>query len=200
MARRKPSFVLGIVLLAVSASAAGADWRDMASDRDIARLRQLDQARAKALDELRGGQGRGDAGAVAAMLSAPGRAVGRKSFAGDWRCRQIKLGGMAPYIVFGWFHCRIARAGGAFTFQKLDGSQRSSGVLEPENGAFVYLGASNVKGEATRAYSGRRQSLGAETAPDDQIGLLTAIGPNHLRLEMPLPAQESDFDVIELKR
>jgi hypothetical protein len=199
MPRRTISLVLGIALLPVMA-AADADWRELASDRDIARLQQLDAARAKALDELRSGQGRGEASAIAAMLSAPGRAVEQKSLAGTWRCRQIKLGGMAPSIAFGWFHCRIARAGGAFTFQKLDGSQRSSGMLEPENGAYVYLGASNAKGEAPHAYSGRRQSLGAETAPDDQIGLLTAIGPDHLRLEMPLPARESDFDVIELKR
>ena len=35
--------------------------------------------------------------------------------------------------------------------------------------------------------------------PDDQIGLLTGIGNNHLRLEIPA-VQESLLDVVELVR
>jgi hypothetical protein len=35
--------------------------------------------------------------------------------------------------------------------------------------------------------------------PDDQIGLLTGIGDNHLRLEIPA-VQESLLDVVEFKR
>ncbi len=64
----------------------------------------------------------------------------------------------------------------------------------------VYLGASSVTGEPPHAYSGNGASAGATATPDDQIGILTAISSNHLRLEMPYPVQESTFDVLELKR
>ena len=73
---------------------------------------------------------------------------------GNWRCRTIKLGGMTPDVIYGWFRCRISMKGGAPYFEKLSGSQRTSGVLYPEGGGFVYLGASYVTGEKPHAYSG----------------------------------------------
>ena len=39
----------------------------------------------------------------------------------------------------------------------------------------------------------------AQVTPDDQIGLLTGIGDNHLRLEIPA-VQESFLDVVEFTR
>ena len=42
-------------------------------------------------------------------------------------------------------------------------------------------------------------ALGAQVTPDDQIGLLTGIGNNHLRLEIPA-VQESLLDVLEFTR
>ena len=39
----------------------------------------------------------------------------------------------------------------------------------------------------------------AQITPDDQIGLLTGIGDNHLRLEIPA-IQESLLDVVEFAR
>ena len=63
----------------------------------------------------------------------------------------------------------------------------------------MYLGASSVRGEPWDNYSGRTPSIGAAVTPDDQIGLLTGIGNNHLRLEIPA-VQESLLDVVELVR
>jgi hypothetical protein len=73
------------------------------------------------------------------------------------------------------------------------------GFLYPERGAWVYLGSSAVRGERIDPYSGRTPSIGATVTPDDQIGLLTGIGNNRLRLEIPA-VQESLLDVVELVR
>ena len=56
-----------------------------------------------------------------------------------------------------------------------------------------------MRGERIDPYSGRTPSIGAAVTPDDQIGLLTGIGNNHLRLEIPA-VQESLLDVVELVR
>ena len=79
-------------------------------------------------------------------------------------------------------------------------SRTLSGLfLYPENGAWVYVGASSARGEPYHNYSGRTEAIGAQVTPDDQIGLLTGIGNNHLRLEMPA-IQESLLDVVEFSR
>jgi len=200
MASRSRKAGLAVLLLLAAMGNASADWRQQASDNDIARLAQLDLARARGLQAARAGGGRGDASAIAAALSPQGHAIAESALPGAWRCRQIKLGGMTSYLVYGWFDCRIRRVGGGLFFEKRSGGQRTNGFLKPDHGSFVYLGASNVEGEPAHRYSGRAASLGPEGTPDDQIGLLSGIGNNHLRLELPAPEQQSDFDVIELRR
>jgi len=102
--------------------------------------------------------------------------------------------------VYGWFRCRISLKGGAPYFEKLTGSQRTSGFLYPQGGGFVYLGASSVTGEPPHRYSGNGAEAGAAATPDDQIGLLSRLADGRARLELPYPRLESTFDVIELKR
>jgi hypothetical protein len=146
------------------------------------------------------GEGRGDWRAIPRVMRPEGRAVPANAMIGNWRCRQIKLGGMSSYMVYDqWFSCRIRPHNGGLVFEKLNGSQRMAGFLYPEKGAWVYLGASSVRGEPWHNYSGRTPSIGASVTPDDQIGLLTGIGNNHLRLEIPA-VQESLLDVVELVR
>ena len=43
-------------------------------------------------------------------------------------------------------------------------------------------------------------AFGAPATPDDQIGLLTGIDNNRLRLEIPGPVEESTYDIIEFAR
>lgn len=197
--RVRPSnlfFAAAAFALAATASAAG--WQDVASSADQQRLAQLGDAKQKGLAEAHAGTGSGDASAIDSALGPASHAPG--AIAGAWRCRTIKLGGITPYVVYSWFNCRIsARQGGLF-FEKTSGSQRTNGFLYPADGGLVYLGASSVIGEPPHAYSGSGASAGAGQTPDDQIGILSAISANHLRLEMPFPLQESTFDVIELKR
>jgi hypothetical protein len=191
---------LAAALIACAATAASAGWQDVASKFDQQRLARLDEAKQKALAEAHAGQGSGDASAIDSALGPASHAPSGKDLLGGWRCRTIKLGGITPYVVYSWFNCRISEHGGGLFFEKTSGSQHTNGFLYPADGGMVYLGASSVTGEPAHAYSGNGASAGASATPDDQIGILTMVGPGHARLEMPFPLQESTFDVIELKR
>jgi hypothetical protein len=191
-------FALALTLSVATPAFAG--WQDQASPADIDRLVQLPQIRAAANADAQRGEGRGDFRALPRVLEPEGRAVPARALMGNWRCRQMKLGRMSSYMVYdAWFTCNIRPYKGGLLLQKMNGSQRFVGFLFPENGAWVYLGASSARGEPWHNYSGRSPALGAQTTPDDQIGLLAGIGNNHLRLEIPA-VQESLLDVVEFAR
>ena len=192
-------FFAAAIVAAVPASAQ--NWRDYAHPNDIDRLTQLPQIRAAAIaDAQNTNSGRGNVDALARVMDAQGRAVPAQALMGNWRCRQMKLGRMTSYMVYDqWFSCNIRPYKGGLLLQKMNGSQRFVGFLFPENGAWVYLGASSARGEPWHNYSGASPALGAQLTSDDQIGLLTGIGNNHLRLEMPA-IQESLLDVVEFAR
>jgi hypothetical protein len=182
------------------ATPALADWRQQASPADIDRLAQLATIRADALHAAETWRGQGDLGALRRVMAPEGRTVPARAMLGNWRCREMKLGGISPYMVYkDWFRCSIRAVHGGLMFRKLTGTQRTSGFLYPQDGAWIYLGASSAKNEPWHRYSGRAPSLGAAVTPDDQIGILAGIGNNHLRLEIPA-TQESLLDVIELAR
>jgi hypothetical protein len=194
------AFKVSLLGLALSIGAANAGWQETASAFDQQRLAKLGEAKDKALAEAKAGTGEGDARAIGSALDAESHVPNASAMTGSWRCRTLKLGGMTPYVVYSWFHCRISRSGGGLFFEKDSGTTRTAGFLYPSDGGLVYLGASQLAGEPRHAYSGNGASAGAATTPDDQIGLLTSIDAKHARLEMPYPVQESTFDVIELKR
>jgi len=203
-APRKVKIAAAIVLAAatlIPTTFAFADWRGDASDFDIQRLQVLEQWRSKAIWEAQNySGGAGDFNALRNVVEAQGRTVPGQALVGNWHCRNMKMGGVNAYIVYGWFNCRIVPMNGGLFLQKTDGSLRTQGFLYPENGAWVYLGAQSAKGEPWHRYSGRTNSVGAPATPDDQIGLLTGIGDNRLRLEIPGPVEESTYDIIEFAR
>jgi hypothetical protein len=186
--------------LIVCATPALAGWQDRASSYDAERLSRLDEARAKGVQEAQGASEK-DLAAARAVLNRNSRAVSLASLKGTWRCRTIKLGGMAPVVIYDWFTCRIGEEHGHPYFEKQTGTQHLGGSLYPhESGGFVFLGGTNWSKDEQAFYSSERTSLGAETTPSDAVGLLSSIGPNVARIEFPYPAQESTFDVIELRR
>jgi hypothetical protein len=200
MGRAIPKLILAAALAAVP-TLAFAGWQDVASPADMDRLAKLPQIRDAAIaDAQNTDSGRGNWRAMAQVMDAEGRAIPAAALMGNWRCRQMKLGRMTSYIVYDdWFTCNIRPYNGGLLLQKMNGSQRFVGFLYPENGAWVYLGAWSARGERWHNYSGASPALGAQVTPDDQIGLLTGIGNNHLRLEMPA-VQESILDVVEFSR
>ena len=198
------SKIAAALTFALIATAANAGWRDEASQFDAQRLSRLDESRAKGLDEASRGASPSDLAAIDSVIHAQVTTASPSALTGAWRCRTIKLGGVTPDIVYSWFRCRISERGGALFFEKLSGSQLTSGFLYSEGSGYVYLGASYVTAygppEKPPVYSGRGASAGAAATPDDQIGLLSLLADGRARLELPYPVQESTFDVIELKR
>ena len=198
------SKIAAALTFALIATAANAGWRDEASQFDAQRLSRLEEARAKGLDEASRGASPSDLAAIDSVIHAQATTASPSALTGTWRCRTIKLGGLTPDVIYSWFRCRISERGGALFFEKLSGSQRTSGFLYSEGSGYVYLGASYVTAygppEKPPVYSGRGASAGAAATPDDQIGLLSLLADGRARLELPYPVQESTFDVIELKR
>jgi hypothetical protein len=176
-----------------------AGWQDDAAPNDVQRLAQLAESRAKGLDEAQAAAP-ADLAAIRSVLQSGAVSASPRALAGKWRCRTMKLGGLTPAIVYSWFNCRISETGGVLKFEKLTGSQRTSGTLYPDGEGYVYLGASYVAGETPHPYSGNRAGAGAGETPDDQIGRLSLLYDGRARLELPYPTRESTFDVIELKR
>jgi hypothetical protein len=195
-----PKLTFAALALLALTGTARADWHDQIAPRDVDRLAHLGDAREDALQQARQRGGAGDFRAIQQTLEPASRAVPEQALTGNWRCRQIKLGGASGYYVFSWFNCRISHVNGGIWFEK-SGTQRMAGFLYPQEGMWVYLGAQSAKGEPLHRYSGRAASAGGDTNPDDQVGVLVGIGNNHLRIDLPSPGtQESDFDTIELIR
>jgi hypothetical protein len=196
--------LFAIASLLFVATAANAGWQEQASRFDAQRLSRLDESRAKGLAEASRGAPAADLAAIRSVLDAPAVEASASTIEGVWRCRTIKLGGITPDVIYSWFRCRISSKGGAPFFEKLTGSQRTSGSLYPQGGGFVYLGASYVTAygppEKPPHYSGTGAAVGAPATPDDQIGYLSLLADGRARIEFPYPLQESTFDVLELKR
>ena len=78
--------------------------------------------------------------------------------------------------------------------EKLTGSQRTGGTFYDlaDETRLGYAGAGWVAGEAPMRYG---------TDPErNQVGYLVVLGPERMRLELPLPQFESKFDILELRR
>lgn len=185
---------------AFASSSAFAGWQEDASPAEIDRLNQLPQIRDEAIADAQHGAGRDAWRVISRVMEPQARTIPASALTGNWRCRQIKLGGISAAMVYDrWFNCSIRSTRGGLLLEKTGGTQRFFGRLYAEQGAWIYLGASSVRGEPRHRYSGPPPMLGAQVTPDDQIGLLTGIGDNHLRLEIPA-VQESLLDVVEFKR
>ncbi|MDX3904210.1 MAG: DUF4893 domain-containing protein [Pigmentiphaga sp.] len=158
---------------------------------DQRRLERYESAREAAIAEARRGGTRADVAQLEQALS--GTPVRPQGIAGGWRCRTLKLGGIRPLTVYGWFRCRISEDSGGLYLRKLSGSQRTAGTFYDVPGMRLgYAGATAWGGETRRRY-------GDDPARND-VGYLYQLGPDRLRLELPLPAHESRFDILELVR
>lgn len=138
---------------------AHADWRDYASDFDIHRLSLLEQWRDKAVWEAQNfSDGKGDFLALKSVMEPQGRTVPVNALVGNWRCRNMKMGGVNAYILYQWFNCSIRPVNGGLLLQKNTGSLRTQGWLFPENGAWVYLGARRTAQPVFRPCPQRRRA------------------------------------------
>ena len=189
------SALAGIVLFGATAPAF-AGWQDEISAFDRDRMSRFSNAKAQGMSEA------GNAGGfTAAVVAPPGGGVSSSELTGSWQCRTAKLGGYTPIIVYAWFRCTVRATNNGLYFEKVTGSQRISGYLDAyQNGYYILLGAQNVGQERPKPYSGANQGIGAPITHTDQVGVLSKLGPSHLKIEFPWPVYESTFDVMELRR
>ena len=161
---------------------------------DNEKLTKLNAVREQALAEARAGGSKEDVAILEQTLAGDLLSLHEGFDAvGDWRCRTLKLGKGAPLVVYGWFACRIRDDGAGWVLEKRTGSQRTAGRFY-DNGEkeMHYLGVFSVTGDPPIKYG---------AAPErNQIARAVRPGPNRLRLEFPLPAFESRFDILELER
>lgn len=163
-------------------------------DRDVARLTGLLTSRTMGLGEAMASP---EADQRAALSSVFGRELSHPDSVelGNYKCRTMKLGGLGPLVVYGWFDCVVNAEDAAITLRKTTGSQQMFGLLYETKRGFLYRGALKYGYEDHLTFYG--------TDPErDQVGCLSQIGeqPGYYVLELPSPVFESTHDVLEMVR
>ncbi|TDL81794.1 DUF4893 domain-containing protein [Palleronia sediminis] len=183
--------------LAVAGPVAAAPALDPA---DLSRLDRFDEAAGEGLLAALSGGAQGDLALLTEALS--GRA-GPPAPSGDWSCRTIRLGGVAPLAVFAPFACRIEITGPTeWRFEKLTGSERSRGVIALTEGRAIYRGAGFTGDAPAGDYADLPEGLGL-SAPGEthrQVAVFEQTGPDAARLMFPFPVPGATFDILYLTR
>jgi hypothetical protein len=155
---------------------------------DAERMDQFDTARSRGMAEAMLGTIEEERAAVAALFASGVEAI-EAIPDGDYRCRTIKMGGISPLVVYGYFACEISEDGAHI--EKTSGSQRFNGSLMPTDGGLFYQGAQHYNDDPLRRYG--------EDEEFNQVGCLYRVASQSVyRLELPYPVHESTHDVIEL--
>ncbi len=187
--------------LALSASAQDMNetgWRDMATSLDRARVDRAWAVFDNLLPRVHTAGPTEDRIALDAALAAPSRPFEASELVGNWRCRTIKLGGIGGGITaYGWFACRVDPEEGVLWFEKLTGSQRSSGAIHDDApDRMILLGALHYHDEAPMPYSGPD---GDDPDRRNMPGIVTMRGEGALIL-FPEPHYESEADLLHMVR
>ena len=186
-------FLLCLLICAVSATArADGEVQKLMTASDRQRFLQYGLTREGALEEARNGLPE-EVAILDGLLAKPLLSFSGFDMTGDWRCRTIKVGGLSPLVVYGWFKCRVSDDGSGWRLKKLSGSQRTTGrFFDDGDKRLIYLGAGSVNNDPAPAYG-----IGPES---DQVGYAFRTGPSEWRIEFPAPHYESKLDVLEFRR
>jgi hypothetical protein len=174
----------------------GTDWRSLAQPRDRARLDSLTDAWAEALESVRGGGHAPAVAAAGALLDSRPAGDGAQPIAGNYRCRSLRLGTTDPdasaFIAYPAFRCRVRIEGGVTIFEKLNGSQRTAGVILPGTPVrSVLIGTEAMGNESGYPAYG-------SNAERDRIAAVERVGPDRWRLVFPRPSNGAIVEVMEL--
>ena len=179
---------------AVSPSAVAA-WMAPLLEADRGRIQRIAASRNKALQEAAAGSPE-DLRAATELVRAPAQTIDPQKLEGRWRCRSFELGGILPLNVNAFFDCRIRRAGQTLVFEKLTGSIRRFARLDPiDDQTLLFYGSYRASNDPQRSY-------GAGDDYNNEVGILQALSPDRLRLELPEPRafNEAHHEVDELVR
>lgn len=182
-----------LVLAAATAALADGAVDKIMTASDKARLANYGATRKEALAEANKGGDPKDLKVLNQVIAKPPASFQKFDMTGNWQCRTIKVGGLLPLVVYGWFKCRVTDDGSGWMLEKVSGSQRTKGRFYTEGDKrLIYLGSGYVDGDPVKPYG-----AGKET---DQVGYAFLMGPKSWRIEFPAPYYESKLDILEFKR
>jgi hypothetical protein len=141
-----------------------------------------------------------DLTALTSALSGAPLVAFDEGLGGDWDCRTMKLGGISGLVVYSPFKCRLTFQGNGYLFEKLSGSQRTSGFLSLRDGRAVYVGVGYVTGGTPPAYADLAADFEGDGEIQPDIAVFERVSNQRARLMFPAPVVESDFDILELTR
>ena len=167
---------------------------------DAARLARFHQVAGDALLRAFATGSAADTAALSRALSGTPQVAFDESLGGDWKCRTLKLGGVAGLAAYAPFDCRFTFQGDSYLFEKLSGSQRTKGTVSFREGRAVYVGVGHVAGQTPPLYSDLPPDFRSDGNTQSDVALFERISPTRARLLFPAPATESDFDILELTR
>lgn len=197
-----PAFTLAMILLAGGAMtlpASGAAAQDI-RPQEQGRLDRFERIAGEALLEALSAGASTDVAALSTALSGTPQIAFDPSLQGEWKCRTMKLGGVARLTVYSNFKCRMALDNTGVTFEKLSGSQRTSGRIEMRNGRAVYLGVGYVSNGSPQDYADLAPDFEGTGSITPDVAIFERVSETRARLMFPAPVNESDFDILELTR
>lgn len=185
-----------LISLALTGAAQAQDMRPIEAEK----LAQLDHTFGMAIRAALSGGARGDVDLLQEVMAGAPLPPLATALAGDWRCRTLKLGGITPLTAYAPFNCRITADGAKFRFEKLSGSQRTSGTVQLLDGQMIYLGVGTVGEAPARDYAGLHPAFLGTAKVTPQIAIVEQPERNRIRLLFPAPVNESLFDILYLTR
>lgn len=189
-------FCLVIALCAGLPAVAQSDLRP----GDAARLDGFQTSAGRGLLQALSGGAPDDVATLIKALSGPPQVAFDETLAGDWSCRTMKLGGLTALGVYRPFKCRFTLRADGFFFEKLTGSQRTRGTISLREGRAVYVGVGYVSDATPIDYADLPADFTSDGRMQTDVAVFERISPSQARLMFPAPANESDFDILELTR
>jgi hypothetical protein len=190
---------IGLLACAVTLWA-GAVAAEGIRPQEQARLDRFERLAGAALLEAMAGGSAQDVAALTTALAGQPQVAFDPSLQGDWNCRTMKLGRGVPLVVYTNFRCRMTLDLTGVTFEKLTGSQRTSGRIEMRDGRAVYLGVGYVADAAPQDYEDLATDFEGSGTVTPDVAVFERVSVDRARLMFPAPVNESDFDILELTR
>lgn len=188
------------LLVCCAALLAGGAVAQEIRPQEQARLDRFERLAGTALLEAIAAGTDSDVAALAAALGGAPQVAFDPSLNGEWQCRTMKLGGEPRLIVYSNFKCRMRLDNTGVVFEKLSGSQRTSGRIEMREGRAVYLGVGYVSTETPQSYAGLDPAFEGSGTITPDVAVFERVSEKRARLMFPAPVNESDFDILELTR
>ena len=191
----KAAFIAGLGMLI----AGGAVAQEIRS-QEQARLDRFERLAGTALLEAMAQSEASDVAALSGALAGVPQVAFDPSLNGEWKCRTMKLGGAPQLVVYSNFKCRMSLDNTGVVFEKLSGSQRTSGRIEMREGRAVYLGVGYVASEEPQNYADLDPAFEGSGTITPDVAVFERISDRRARLMFPAPVNENDFDILELTR